>query len=46
VRVERTPYPLNPDHVSATLDGDQEWTDDVSTRFNACFGEPSWKGEP
>jgi len=45
LQVERTPYPLNPDHASATLDGDQEWTDDVSAKFNACFGEPHWKEE-
>lgn len=45
LRIERTPAPLNPDHVSATLDGDREWTDEVSARFDACFTEPDWKEE-
>lgn len=32
----------NPNHVSAYLDGDTDWTDDESSLFNDCFSEPIW----
>lgn len=35
----------NPNHVSVSLDGDTEWTDDESARFNDCFGDPTWMEE-
>ena len=32
----------NPNHVTVSLDGDTDWTDDESARFNDCFSEPVW----
>ena len=43
VIVARTPTPLNPDHASATLGHDEEWTDDISNRFDESWTTPEWK---
>jgi hypothetical protein len=43
VRAALSPTRLIPGHVSATLDGEARWTDDVRTGFDACFTETVWK---
>lgn len=45
-RVEVAPTRLMPEHMTVTLDGEGDWTDDVSAKFDACFSETVWKEEP
>jgi hypothetical protein len=41
-RVESTPSPMIPNHISVEYDGD--WNDDVAKRFDGCFDPPAKGG--
>src|SRR6185437_13444036 len=42
-RVEASPSALIPGHVSVTLGGEGNWTEDVKAKFDACFTDTTWK---
>lgn len=44
-RVEASPSALIPNHVSVTLSGEGDWTEEVRANFDACFTGTIWKGE-